>query len=216
MRIGLFGGSFNPVHNTHIDVASGVRKRLKLDQVLFIPAGNPYHKKKNSMLPASLRFSMVEKAVRGIDGLGLSSIDMASDKPTYTVETLSRAAKLYPGAELFFIMGQDAFDAITAWKDWKDIPKLSNLVAVSRAKVGPCDMENRLKAVFEDISCAGADRWKVRGGKYIHIIGDFDFKISSTLVRRMWKETESLNSYVPEAVSGVIRSNREKINIYWG
>ncbi len=215
MKIGLFGGSFNPVHNTHMDVASGVVKRLGLDLVLFVPAGNPYHKKRGTMLPAELRLEMLHKAIDGFEELGVSDIDMVADGPTYTVHTLTEAAKRYPDDELFFIMGQDAFNSFVCWKDWEQIPLLANIIAVSRPKADDGDMRALLRSVFEGIVNISDNVWKVEGGKSIYIIDDFDFRISSTFVRETWEAGKDVAPHVPAAVATFIKEHEEELKKYW-
>ncbi|SDK74536.1 nicotinate-nucleotide adenylyltransferase [Maridesulfovibrio ferrireducens] len=216
MKIGLFGGSFNPVHNTHIDVASAVMKRLGLDQVLFVPAGNPYHKKCGTMLPAELRFELIQRAVDGLDNFDVCDIDMSSTGPTYTVQTLKEALKRYPEDELYFLMGQDAFNSLPGWKDWEKIPLLANIVAVSRGKSDAGEMTLLLKKIFTDIDNTDTNEWKLKDGKSVYIIDDFDFKISSTFVRKVWREGGDISLYVPAAVADYVKGKADEFNKYWG
>ena len=215
MKIGLFGGSFNPVHLTHIDVAEGVRTRLGLDKVLFVPAGNPYHKEQGEMLPAALRYELVEKAVQGCSGLDISDIDISADGPTYTIDTLREAALRYPDAELYFIMGQDSLETFTTWKGWQEIPELANVVAVSRAEADHGAMAQELKRIFPDVAEAGKNVWQMKGGKSIYIIGDFDFVISSTLVREEWKKGADISTLVPQAVADCMDEYAVEIGKFW-
>lgn len=216
MKIGLFGGSFNPVHTTHIDVAKAVMKRMPLDKVLLVPAGNPYHKEDGDMLPEELRFEMVRIAVEGEYGLEVSDIDLGADGPTYTVDTLNEAAKRYPDDELYFIMGQDSFETFTLWKDWQLIPQLANIIAVSREEADHGEMASELKRVFSDIEQTGRNVWKIGAGKSVYIIGDFDFVISSTLVRDVWKEGGHVSDYVPQPVADFMSRHRTDLLKYWG
>ncbi|WP_421901538.1 nicotinate-nucleotide adenylyltransferase [Maridesulfovibrio sp.] len=215
MKIGLFGGSFNPVHMTHIDVAEGVRTRLGLDKVLFVPAGNPYHKEQGEMLPAALRYELVEKAVQGCSGLDISDIDISADGPTYTIDTLREAARRYPDAELYFIMGQDSLETFTTWKDWQEIPELANVVAVSRAEADHGAMSHELKRIFPDLTETGQNVWQIKGGKSIYIIGDFDFVISSTLVREEWKKGADVTGLVPKAVAKCMAEHTDGLAKFW-
>ncbi|ACS79598.1 nicotinate-nucleotide adenylyltransferase [Maridesulfovibrio salexigens] len=215
MKIGLFGGSFNPVHLTHLDVANGVLKRLGLDKVLFVPAGNPYHKEQGEMLSAELRYELVKKAVQGCSGLGVSDIDISADGPTYTVDTLREASRRYPDAELYFIMGQDSLETFTTWKGWQSIPELANVVAVSRAEADHGAMSQELKRIFPEVVESGQDVWQMKGGKSIYIIGDFDFVISSTLVREEWKKGRDVSKLVPKAVAECMNEKGDKLKKFW-
>ncbi|NDV26469.1 nicotinate-nucleotide adenylyltransferase [Desulfovibrio sp. JC010] len=215
MKTGLFGGSFNPIHSTHIDVAQEVMKRLQLDQVLLLPAGHPYHKEQGEMLPAALRYELVEKAVQGCEGLEVSDIDISVEGPTYTVDTLREAARSYPGDELFFIMGQDSFENFTTWKDWQDIPKLGNVVAVSREEADHGEMAQELQRIFPAIKKTGQNVWTVPDGYSIYIIGDFDFVISSTLVREEWKKGTDILKLVPKAVAECMAEHADELGKFW-
>lgn len=215
MKIGLFGGSFNPVHSTHIDVARAVMERLGLDKVLLIPAGNPYHKELEDMLPEEVRFELVRLAVESVPGLEVSDIDMEAQGPTFTVDTLAEAARRYPGDELYFIMGQDSFETFTLWKDWQLIPRLANIVAVSREEIDHGEMAEQLQRVFSNLEHTAENVWTVPGGRSIYIIGDFDFVISSTLVRNVWKEGGQVADYLPEQVAEFIRSHRSVLEEFW-
>ncbi|CCO22079.1 nicotinate-nucleotide adenylyltransferase [Maridesulfovibrio hydrothermalis] len=215
MKIGLFGGSFNPVHSTHIDVAKAVMNRLGLDMVLLVPAGNPYHKGLEQMLSAEMRYELTLEAVRDEEGLEASDIDMLAEGPTYTVRTLTEAARRYPDAQLFFMMGQDAFESFDKWKDWQKIPQLANIVAVSRAGSDHGEMAERLKKIFQRVEATGENVWKIEGGKSVYIIGDFDFVISSTLVREAWEKGEDISKYVPQAVADYIVKHNEEIKRNW-
>ncbi|WP_320175979.1 nicotinate-nucleotide adenylyltransferase [Maridesulfovibrio sp.] len=215
MKIGLFGGSFNPVHLTHIDVANGVLNRLGLDKILFVPAGNPYHKEQGEMLPAALRYELVEKAVQGCAGFGISDIDISANGPTYTVDTLREALRRYPDAELYFIMGQDSLDTFTTWKGWQSIPELANVVAVSRAEADYGAMARELKRIFPDLAETGQNVWQLKGGKSIYIIGDFDFVISSTFVREEWKKGGDVSGLVPQAVADCMDEYAVEIGQFW-
>ncbi len=215
MKIGLFGGSFNPVHTTHIDVAKEVLQRFDLDKILLIPAGNPYHKKQGNMLPEQLRYELVQASVMGEHGLEASDIDMNASGPTYTIDTLREAARRYPDDELFFILGQDSFETFDQWKDWRRIPELANIIAVSRYKVDHGEMLSDFKRLFHGLEHNGDNVCKVVDGKLIYIITDLDFIISSTLVRDVWKAGGDVSQYVPSAVAQSLLIHSDEIKKYW-
>lgn len=129
-RIGVFGGTFDPPQNGHIAVAAEVLERLSLDMVLFVPAGDPWHKAEESS--AEHRAHMVSLAIEGNSHFALSTVDIDRGGPTYTVDTLRDLSRIYPDAQLFFIMGDDAFAGIEKWKDYEDLVSFATLVVVSR------------------------------------------------------------------------------------
>lgn len=129
-RIGVFGGTFDPPQNGHIAVASEVLERLSLDLVLFVPACGPWHKTEEAS--AEHRAQMVSLAIDGYSHFALSTVDIDRGGATYSVDTLRDISRIYPTAQLFFIMGDDAFAGIEGWKDYEDLASLATLVVVSR------------------------------------------------------------------------------------
>ena len=134
-RIGVLGGTFDPPQNGHLAVAGDVLERLDLDHILFVPAGDPWQK--NEEATSSQRSEMVKLAIAGQENFSVSSVDIDRPGPTYTVDTLRDIAKIYPGAELFFILGDEAFESIHTWKDYEELASLAAFVVVSRHGTHP-------------------------------------------------------------------------------
>ncbi len=133
MRIGLFGGTFNPIHNGHLSIASEVLEKLALDKVIFIPAGDPPHKKNEDLVPAVHRLEMVRLAVAPYDQFEVSSVEMERSGPSYSVDTVRGFRKtLGEGPELFFLVGIDAFREVMTWKDPRTLFSLCHFVVISR------------------------------------------------------------------------------------
>src|SRR3954454_9010710 len=104
MRIGLFGGTFNPVHRCHLEAATQTQRRLRLDRILFIPSGDPPHKSNSSLAPARHRFEMVRIAIKDVPGFEVSDVEMRRPSKSYSIETVHELQKTFgPEAELFFI-----------------------------------------------------------------------------------------------------------------
>ena len=129
-RIGVMGGTFDPIHNGHLVAASEVASAFDLDEVIFVPTGSPYLK--DNVTPAEHRYLMTVIATASNPRFKVSRIDIDREGPTYTVDTLSDMQKLYPDADLVFISGADAISQISAWKNADHLWDLAKFVAVSR------------------------------------------------------------------------------------
>jgi nicotinate-nucleotide adenylyltransferase len=130
IRLGVMGGTFDPIHNGHLVAASEVAAALKLDQVVFVPTGEP--EKKPEVTGGEHRYLMTVIATAANPRFLVSRVDIDRDKPTYTVDTLTDLKNSYPDAELFFITGSDAIAQILAWKEVQRLWDLAHFVAVSR------------------------------------------------------------------------------------
>ena len=130
IRLGVMGGTFDPIHNGHLVAASEVAAALKLDQVVFVPTGAPENKPE--VTGGEHRYLMTVIATAANPRFLVSRVDIDRDKPTYTVDTLTDLKNTYPDAELFFITGSDAIAQILAWKEVQRLWDLAQFVAVSR------------------------------------------------------------------------------------
>lgn len=132
-RVGVLGGTFDPVHHGHLVAASEAAYRLGLDQVLLVPAGRQWQKTRPDISPAEDRYAMTVIATDSDPRLAASRVDVDRDGPTYTVDTLTDLrAELGPDVELFFIAGADALAGLATWHRADEIPALAHLVGVTR------------------------------------------------------------------------------------
>src|SRR6185437_789941 len=132
-RLGLFGGSFNPIHNCHLTIAHHVHERMQLSQVLFIPTGNPPHKRNGSLAPANVRFEMVRLAIADSPLFIASDIEIQRKGKSYSIDTVRALQHHYgPSTELFFIIGLDAFLDFPTWKEPHELLKICHFVVVPR------------------------------------------------------------------------------------
>ena len=129
-RIGVMGGTFDPIHNGHLVAASEVRRHFELDEVVFVPTGQPYQKRDVSA--AEHRYLMTVIATASNPDFTVSRLEIDREGPTYTIDTLRELRATRPDAELFFISGADAVAQILEWKDAKELFSLAHFVAVSR------------------------------------------------------------------------------------
>jgi nicotinate-nucleotide adenylyltransferase len=136
-RIGVFGGTFDPVHVAHIVAAVEARRGLALDRVILVPAGDPWQKRGHVTAPAVDRLAMVQAAVDGIDGLEVSPLEVERAGPSYTYQTLEALSA--PGRELFLIVGADVAATIRSWVGVERLPALATLVVIDRAGERPAE-----------------------------------------------------------------------------
>lgn len=180
-KIGIFGGTFNPIHCGHLIIAETVREKLSLDKVIFIPSGQPPHKPDNEVIDPEYRYEMVSRAVASNRFFEASVIEIKRVGYTYTIHTLQALREEYGlETEMFFIVGADVIPELTTWKDFRNVFKLCEFAAVLRPghdkKVFVAEIEqlkreynikvHMIKAPLIDISSSSI-REKCRSGKSI-------------------------------------------------
>ncbi len=131
-RIGIMGGTFDPVHHGHLVAASEVAARFELDEVIFVPTGRPWQKQDRAVSAAEHRYLMTVIATASNPRFRVSRVDVDRPGPTYTIDTIRDLADTHPDDELFFITGADALAQILSWKDQQDALKLAHFVGVTR------------------------------------------------------------------------------------
>ncbi|PWD44382.1 nicotinate-nicotinamide nucleotide adenylyltransferase [Gordonia paraffinivorans] len=133
-RIGVMGGTFDPIHNGHLVAASEVAHRFELDEVIFVPTGRPWQKLgEHAMVsPPEDRYLMTVIATASNPQFSVSRVDIDREGDTYTVDTLRDLHKQLPDAQLYFITGADALESILSWQDWEELFDLARFVGVSR------------------------------------------------------------------------------------
>jgi nicotinate-nucleotide adenylyltransferase len=132
-RIGIMGGTFDPIHHGHLVAASEVAARFSLDEVVFVPTGQPWQKEEEKVSPAEDRYLMTVIATASNPRFHVSRVDIERDRPTYTLDTLRDLRKAYGAkAELYFITGADALEKILSWKDIDLLFDLAHFVGVTR------------------------------------------------------------------------------------
>src|SRR5205085_6931281 len=136
VRLGVFGGTFDPVHNGHLAAAVNARRALALDRVLVVPARDPWQKQDRELAPVDARLAMLEAAMTGIEGVEISRMELDRPGPTYTADTIEELHRRHGDeAELFLVVGADAASDLATW-DRPDVMRdLATIVIVSRADI---------------------------------------------------------------------------------
>jgi nicotinate-nucleotide adenylyltransferase len=133
MRLGLLGGSFNPIHRCHLSIAESARRLLHLDRVLFIPTGDPPHKQPGTLAPARHRYQMVKLAIQDQPAFDLTDIEIRRTGKSYSIDTVRALQQEYgPNTAIFFIIGLDAFLDLPSWKEAECLLTLCHFVVISR------------------------------------------------------------------------------------
>lgn len=190
-KIGIFGGSFNPIHNGHIYIVNKVKVMLGLDDIIFIPTGIAPHKDNCDFASKEHRFNMVKLAVD--DKFQISDIEIKSDKVCYAVDTMSEINKIYKNDELYYIIGADSLVTFMQWKEPLKLFKMLHIVVVNRDG--------------EDIDKV-AEQYRVDYGAKITICHIDEYNVSSTEIRDMIRMNGTCNGLVPEKVEKYIIENR--------
>ncbi len=177
IRIGLFGGTFDPPHLAHLVVATHVRHVLALDEVVLMVANDPYQKTSNrTVTPAEVRLELVQAAVHGVDGLRAGDDEIRRGGVTYTIDTVEHMRSKLGDAEIFVVIGEDAARSFDTWHRYKELAQISNLVVVNRSTSGASNIipagATRCEHVtipYMDISSSGIRR-RVQGGESIDFL----------------------------------------------
>jgi nicotinate-nucleotide adenylyltransferase len=131
-RVGIMGGTFDPIHHGHLVAASEVQSWFDLDEVIFVPTGEPWQKADRDVSPAEHRYLMTVIATAANPRFEVSRVDIDRNGPTYTIDTLRELTALHPDADLYFITGADAMAALLTWQDHEELFKLAHFVGCTR------------------------------------------------------------------------------------
>jgi len=198
--IGIFGGSFNPIHIGHLLLAEYIREEFKLNKIIFIPTGNPPHKDARELELAQHRYNMVRLAIDSNPFFDISDVELKREGISYTSDTLKEIGSKYPCEELFFICGSDSIIQFPTWHEIGKIFELSNIIVAKRPNVSEEKLNNMIcefkKKYRARIICSAAP----------HI------EISSSEIRSKIRKGLSIRYMVPFTVAEYIKTN----NLYQG
>jgi len=180
-KIGIYGGTFNPIHYGHLINIEMVRDKFGLDKIFFVPARIPVHKDIANEISPDDRFNMVRKAVENNDYFDISRVELDRKSPSYTVLTLDYFKKQYPYSEIYLIMGIDSFMTIRSWKSHEEILSLGRLIVMARKG-------------YDDIAENGLDCLNV------NFFNNPVIDISSTMIRERVMCNRSIRYMTPDPV----------------
>lgn len=213
-RLGILGGTFNPIHFGHLAAAEEVRDRLKLEKVIFIPSFLPPHKIDEDIPSAVQRQEMVRLAIKGNAHFTVSDMEIRRGGRSYTIDTIEALRQSHPGVELYFLTGLDSFLEIRTWKDWDRLMTLCSFVVLSRdgyrfcdvAQLGFPDIPERELSALDDRE---KDQVVIAAGNsrvYFERVPFYD--ISSTDIRARVRGARSIKYHLPDAVEHYIIENK--------
>ena len=200
VRVGILGGTLDPVHLGHLETARAARAALGLDRVIVLPSRVPPHRPSQPVASRYHRFAMAALAVNGLEGFTVSDAELCAPGPSYTADTLTRlGASGLEAWQIFFITGADAFAEIETWHRYPDVLELSHFIVVSRPGHPATEMTVRLPALAGRMAPAEAGR-AAGGNLSIFLLDAPTPDVSSTEIRRRIGAGEPLRGLVPDAV----------------
>ena len=198
MRLGVFGGSFNPVHNGHVTLAGEVMLRLELAKVVFVPANVPPHRKLKALAPGEHRLAMLRLALADEPAFDVSDTELTRGGSSYTIDTIREFQTADPGGEVFFIVGADSIPELPHWKDAAELVRLCTIVTVGRPGADRPFRESLAGRLPDD--CID----KLEANRLDTALVD----ISSTDIRDRVRRGLPITDLVPAAVADYIRQHQ--------
>jgi nicotinate-nucleotide adenylyltransferase len=188
-KIGILGGTFDPIHIGHLILAEQVKDRLELDGVIFIPCLQPPHKTKRKSSPAKDRFRMIQLAIEGNRSVSVSDIELKRGGLSYTVDTLRQLKNIHPRSQIYFLTGSDMLEEIHTWREPEEIYKLAKIVIATRPGFDKFDPKNRFAKKSLVVEISGVE-------------------ISSSQIREKVKKRQSIKYLVPPRVEEYIKKKK--------
>lgn len=186
MKIGILGGTFNPLHIGHLILAEETREKLKLDKVIFVPTYLPPHKDNSDIAYAKDRYQMIKLAIKTNSYFYVSDMEIKRDGQSYTIDTIKELKRIYPGDDLYFITGSDLLKYLDDWKDLGEIIQMVKFIVATR----PGYPLEEIPSYISTISIRAVD-------------------VSAFEIRKAIKENRSFRYLVPEVVFNYI--NKKKL-----
>lgn len=207
MKVGILGGTFNPVHIAHLRIAEEVRDRFDLAEVVFVPAAAPPHKPLAGDLPFASRYEMVRRAIADNPSFSLSDIEERRGGKSYSIDTLRAFRGERSNDEFFFIIGSDSFLEFGSWRDYGGFFEYCNIVVVERPCAVVAALDEALPiAIAPEFCYYGAEkRLAHRSGYSIYYLEGALLDISSSAIRELARLGRSIRYLVPETVAHYIK-----------
>lgn len=193
MRLGILGGTFDPIHHGHLFIAEEARVRFALEKVLFIPNGRPPHKQDYALTPAQHRLAITELAIQSNPAFACSPMETQRPGPSYTIETLTLLSEQHPEAELFYITGIDAVAEIQTWMRPEEVIRRATFIAVTRPGFDADLLRERLPETYL---------------QRILVLDTTELGISSTDIRARIREGRPARYLTPDSVLDYIYRHR--------
>ncbi len=187
MKIGVFGGTFNPIHNGHLINAQVIKDNYSLDKVLFVPSKYPVHKNLDSNVSAEHRFEMIKLATQDNAGFNVTRIEIDRSEKSYTITTIKQLSDTHTNASFYLIIGSDAFNEIETWKDYIELTQLTSFIVMKRPGT-----EQHNKRIINLV-------------KHVEFADNPIIDISSSKIRENIRKGLSIKNLVPQSVEKYIK-----------
>ncbi|MEE4241532.1 MAG: nicotinate-nucleotide adenylyltransferase [Desulfopila sp.] len=204
--IGLFGGTFDPIHSGHLHLAQRAMEVCHLDEVVFVPSASPPHKPQEKITSFHHRVAMLKLALQNTSQYRISEIEASISPPTYTIDMFSNLlATAQADTEYFFILGLDAFLDIPSWKEYKKVIRTVHFIVSSR----PGFKKSQFLRCIEFLQYQKSrEHWVNRGsGRKVFYLDDHGMDVSSSKIREMISNQEAVQKHIPSAVLKYIQEN---------
>lgn len=193
MRIGLYGGTFDPIHIGHLIVIENAINDMNLDKVIILPSSNPPHKKHKDKTDTDIRVEMVSEAIKDNPKIILSTFESDTEQVIYTHHTLEYFTDAFKNDEVFYIMGEDSFMTIDSWRNYEKILSYNIIVFAREGIDKDSDLVKKVEQVKKD-------------NPNIFLLNSLNINISSTLIRNLVKENKSIKYLVKDEVEYIIKN----------
>lgn len=194
MKLGIYGGTFNPIHNGHLSIASNAQQQFSLDRIIFIPVHLPPHKTEPDDAGHWQRYEMVQSAIAGHKGWECSDIEISRGGSSYTVDTLKALRAEHPADEFFLIVGSDNLLCLDSWREPERVSSMAIILAYERPghtlPAHPSELRQRLKLTID---------YRVINGSALNI--------ASSEIRKMIREKKNVSELVPPGVLSYIQAH---------
>jgi nicotinate-nucleotide adenylyltransferase len=210
-RIGILGGTFNPVHLGHIDLGKQVRQAFQLDQILYILSAKPPHKKNHDLADQEIRWQMLNKALAPFPYLVPSDIEMKRPLESWTIDTVRQLKEQNLGHRFYFLSGSEGFLKIRSWKNYKELLRMLSFIILLRKESHKKDVQALLQGEgIETVDFNGSIEDESPGVPIYYLYSYVSDKlyISSTLIRQKAKSSESTDEMVHPEVKKIMEEKR--------
>lgn len=198
MKIGVLGGTFDPIHYGHLIIGEQAREELGLDEMIFIPTGNPAHKEESNVSDAEIRYEMLKLAIKGNKDFRKSSIEIDRRGKSYTIDTIKQLKRQYNRDQIYFLIGEDSLFQLETWHKFMELKEECNFVVCRRYIRNENKIRNKIKYM--------EDKYNMD----IYLLDTPIIEISSTKIRNLFSQGKSIKYLLPEEVENYISEN----NIY--
>lgn len=196
LRVGIMGGTFNPIHYAHLILAEFAREQFSFDKVMFLPSKRPAYKDMSGLLEDKHRFNMTKLAICNNDAFYISDIELNREGNTYTIDTLDYLTKNYKDEEYYLIIGGDSLFNIEKWRDFDRLLKVSHIIASMRGEYDNDHVRHKITELN--------DKYKAD----IQFLSIPSIDISSSMIRDRLSKRQSLKYLMPDEVIQYIYDNR--------